>query len=95
MSTQKTTAMVPVMVADDAEFEIDTVPARLTAVGLTGAETMLLFSLDGGTESPVTKDGGQVALSVAEPGVAIFCAGDYLLRKGVTVAPAGAYLVQP
>lgn len=95
MSTQKTTPMVPVTAADTADFEVDTVPARLTAVNLGAGETIPVYTLDGGVLNPVMKDGVQLELTETEPSAALLCAGDYHIDKGVTVAAAGVYLVQP
>lgn len=74
----------------------DQVPARLSATGLAGSETVALKVVDGygGAESVTAayKDGAPQTLKATDPVTTIVAPGGYEITKSATAAASGVYL---
>jgi hypothetical protein len=72
------------------------VPARLSASGLAGSETVTLSAVDGkgATEvvTPVYKDGAAVTLKATDPVVAMYAPGRYEVTKSATAGLSGVFV---
>ena len=74
------------------------VPARLTASGLAGAETVTLKTMEGPNGSvevtPTDDAGDAITLVVAHPVIPIYAPGPYKVTKPVTAGAVGIYLAK-
>lgn len=73
----------------------DEVPARLTAIGLAGAEVIPLTTregADGTAEGVPYKDGAAISLKVADPVLTIWAPGPYKIVKPATAGNCAVYL---
>lgn len=71
-------------------------PARLSASGLAGAETVSLRAVDGPaeTKTAVYRDGVAVTLKATDPIAVIDAPGPYEITKTVTAGLAGVFLAK-
>lgn len=73
------------------------IPARLTAVGLAGAEVIPLKTMegpDGAAEGVPYKDGAAISLKLADPVITIWAPGPYKIVKPVTAGACAVYLAK-
>lgn len=73
----------------------DEVPARLSAVGLAGAEVIPLTTRegpDGSVDGVPYKDGAAISLKLADPVITIWAPGPYKIVKPVTAGACAVYL---
>lgn len=86
--------ITPKTAADTKRFTVVKAPARLTATGLAGAETISVSAVDADIVTPVSDgSGAALELTANDPSIGLLFPGTYELDKGVTAGPAGAYVV--
>lgn len=74
----------------------DQVPARLSASGLAGGETIALRAIDGpnGIATPVYQDGEALTMNPTRPQLGIVIPGMYEVAKPATAGDVGVFLTQ-
>lgn len=79
-------------------LEHNDLPARITATGLQGSESVSISAVDGPASAPVTTavylDGVAATLKPTDPSKMIYAPGQYVLTKSVTAAASGVALAK-